>query len=98
MKKQIPIQDDYGTSMKKNEVLFYTLLQQMRPDLYVLVDLVDKNKLDMFTIFKILRQLLVVANGNGWGKVVVNIQNKKVTYVEGIDTDRVNSDIFSSNT
>jgi len=99
MKKLEPQQqDDYATALLKNEQLFYTLLQQVRPDLYVLVDMIDKNKIDMFIIFKILRQLLVVANGNGWGKVVVNIQNNKVTYVEGVDTDRVNTDIFTANT
>jgi hypothetical protein len=98
MKKQEIQNNDYVAVLKKNEQLFYTLLQQVRPDLFVLIDLIDKNKVDIYVIFKILRQLLVVANGNGWGKVIVNIQNNKVTYVEGIDTDRVNSNIFLSNT
>ncbi len=77
-----------------NEELFYTLLQRFRPDLFVLADLIDKNNINYYVIFKILRQLINVGQGSHWGRVVINIQDNKVRNIDGIDSDKVEENIF----
>lgn len=97
MKKDIfkdPTPEDYHVQMKKNEQLFYSLLKSVRPDLYVLTDMIDKNNINPYIIFKILRQLLNIAGGTKFGRVIVTINNNVVVTVDGIDTDKVNDSVF----
>jgi len=93
-KKEIP--PNYPEQIKRNEQLFYTLLRQVRPDLLVLADLIDNNKINVYIVFKLLRQMLNIAQGSRWGRVIVNISDNKVTYIEGIDADKVNEGIFTN--
>ena len=94
--KQKPNPPDYPEQIRRNEQLFYTLLRQFRPDLFVLTELIDDNKMNLYVVFKILRQLLTIANGSKWGRVIVNISDNKITYVEGVDTDKVDENIFNN--
>lgn len=87
--------NDHLTTQEKNEALFYTLLRQVRPDLFVLTDLIDKNGMNVYVLFRVMRQLINVAQGSRWGKVMIFINNNKVTQIEGVDTDKVNEEIFS---
>lgn len=86
---------EYTEGVKHNEALFNTLLERLRPDLYVLSDLIDKNNLNVYVILKFLYQLLKVASFDGWGSVHVIIQKGKVTRIEGIDSTLVNESIYN---
>jgi len=93
--KHKPDPPNYPETIRQNEQLFYTLLRQFRPDLFVLTEMLDTNKMNIYVVFKILRQLLTIANGSRWGRVIVNISDNKITYVEGVDTDKVDENLFN---
>lgn len=74
----------------QNESVFYTLLRRVRPDVFVLIDLIDSNKINTFVVLKVLHQLLKIAVHNGYGKVNIFMEDGKVTKVDGIDSSFVN--------
>ena len=81
---------DQPQESAQNEDVFYTLLRKVRPDVFVLIDLIDSNRINTFVILKILYQLLKVATHNGYGKVNIFMEEGKVTKVDGIDSAFVN--------
>lgn len=85
----------YQEEMKHNERVFWDVLQRTRPDVFVLVDIMDKHNVDPLIVFKFLRQLINIGEGSGWGEVVIVINNKKVKIMRGTDTERVNVPIFT---
>ena len=87
-------QIEYASQVKHNEQSFYELLQRFRPDLYVFADLIDSNKLNMLVVFKIVRQLINIAQGSHWGRIIVNIKDNVVQNIDGIDSDKVDENIF----
>lgn len=86
---------DYQVEMEHNERVFWDVLQRMRPDVFVLVDIMDKHHIDSLIVLKFLRQLINVAQGSGWGEVVAIINDKKVKLMRGTDTERVDVPIFT---
>jgi hypothetical protein len=81
---------DYYEQQKKNEFAFKEMLKQVRPELFVLMDILDQTSVNPIVIWKIIRQLNNIALGTGYGQVTVQIENGKVTFVRGEDSDRVN--------
>jgi hypothetical protein len=74
----------------QNAEVFYTLLRKVRPDVFVLIDLIDSNRINTFVVLKVLYQLLKIATHNGYGKVNIFMEDGKVTKVDGIDSSFVN--------
>ncbi len=78
-----------------NELLFRETVKKVRPDIYVLMDLIDKYHVNVYILFKIIRQLVSVAQGSRWGRVTIYINDNNITQIEGLDSDKVNESIFS---
>lgn len=86
------IQDDksfYDREKENNEVVFNNLLKQLRPDVFVLMDLLDTTGVNYLVVFKIIRQLNNIAIGDKYGKVVAEIENGVCTFVRGEGSDKV---------
>lgn len=81
----------------KNETVFYTLLRKVRPDVFVLIDLIDSNHINTFVVLKILYQLLKIATHDGYGKVNIFMEKGMVTKVDGIDSTFVNEKMITEN-
>jgi hypothetical protein len=81
---------DQPQESTQNENAFYTLLKRVRPDVFVLIDLIDINRINTYVVLKILYQLLKIATHNGYGKVNIFMEDGKVTKVDGIDSSFVN--------
>lgn len=81
---------DQPQEAAQNEDVFYTLLRKVRPDVFVLIDLIDTNRINTYVVLKILYQLLKIAAHNGFGKVNIFMEDGKVTKVDGIDSSFVN--------
>lgn len=77
-----------------NELLFRETIKKVRPDIYVLMDLIDRYHVNVYVLFKVIRQLINVAHGSRWGRVTVYINDNKITQIEGLDSDKVNENIF----
>lgn len=82
--------EDYYEQQKRNEFAFKEMLKAVRPELFVIMDLMDQTNINPIVVWKVLRQLNNIALGTGYGTVTVSVENGKVTFVRGEDSDKVN--------
>lgn len=79
----------YQEETDNNEKIFKDLVKRVRPDLFVLMDLLDETGINVLILLKYMRQLNNIALGNGYGEVVTEIVDKNVTFIRGIESDRL---------
>jgi hypothetical protein len=96
MKKKVE-DVDYYKQQAKNEYAFREMLKTVKPDLYVIFDILQTTGINFFVVVKILRALNNVALGTGYGTVSVDIQDNKVLFVKGTESDRVNEELINKN-
>ena len=84
----------YEEEKINNERIFNEMVQRMRPDIFVLMDMIDKTGVNPFILYKVIRQLNNIAIGSGWGEVTVLVNNYKAVRVAGIDTEKMNDDVL----
>lgn len=79
----------YKKESDNNIKVFSEMIQRVRPDIWVLMDLLDNTGVDPFILLKIIRQINNIAIGSGYGQVVTAIEKGVVRYVRGEDVDKV---------
>ena len=84
----------YQEEQKNNERIFAEMIQRVRPEIYVLMSLLDETGVNSFIIYKVIRQLHNLAIGSGWGEVTILVNNKKAVRVSGIDTEKMDDDVI----
>jgi hypothetical protein len=89
-KQKAPVELDYYEQQKQNEFAFKEMLKSVRPELFVLMDILDQTSINPLVVWKVIRQLNNIALGTGYGQVVVQIENGKCTFIRGEDSDKVN--------
>lgn len=85
---------DYYQQQAKNEFAFREMLKGVKPDLYVLFDILEKTKVNPLVVWKIIRALNNIAIGNGYGNISIEIQKGQVLFVRGEESDRLNEPIL----
>lgn len=85
---------DYYEQQSRNEFAFREMLKSVKPDLYVIFDLLEKTGVNYFVVMKIIRALYNIGIGNKYGTVSITIENGKVTFVRGEESDRVNESVL----
>lgn len=99
-KKQTEIVDAaqsiYRQENDNNEKVFSEMVQRVRPEIWVLMDLLDATGVDPFILLKIIRQINNIAMGTGYGQVVVAIEKKNVRYVRGEDVDKIELPVYKN--
>ena len=91
---QRSISSEYEKEKKNNERVFSEMVQRMRPDIFVLMDLLDQTGVNPFILYKVIRQLNNIAIGSGWGEVTVLVNNRKAVRVAGQDTEKMDDDVI----
>lgn len=94
MTKKAQVELDYHEQQKQNEFAFKEMLKRIRPELFVLMDILDQTSINPLVVWKVIRQLNNIALGTGYGQVTVQIENGKVSFVRGEDSDRVNEELI----
>lgn len=89
---------DYYEQQRQNEFAFKEMLKSVRPELFVLMDILDQTSINPLVVWKVIRQLNNIALGTGYGQVTVHIENGKVTFIRGEDSDRVNEMLLTAKT
>jgi hypothetical protein len=84
----------YQEEKTNNERIFNEMVQKMRPEIYVLMSLIDSTGINPFILYKTIRQLNNIAIGSGWGEVTILINNRKAVRVSGVDTEKMNDDVI----
>lgn len=85
---------DYQAEQDNNRRIFEEILKTARPDLYVLMDLLDTTGVNVNVLFKVMRHLNNIATGNRYGKVTVEIDNGMATFVRGEESDRLQEPVI----
>jgi len=89
-----PEELDYYKQQAKNEFAFREMLKGVKPDLYVVFDLLEQTGINYFVIIKIIRQLHNISMGTGYGNVTIDVQNGVVLFVKGTDSDRLSEKLI----
>jgi len=93
--KKPPVEEvDYYKQQANNEYSFRQMLKTVKPDLYVLFDVLESTGINFFVIVKIIRALNNVAIGTGFGDVTINIQNGKALFIHADESDRIGEDLI----
>lgn len=87
----------YDEEKVNNERIFNEMVQRVRPEIFVLMDLLDNTGVNPFILYKVVRQLNNIAIGSGWGEVRVLVNNKKAVRVSGEDTEKMDDDVLLQN-
>ena len=88
----------YQEEKTNNERIFNEMVQKMRPEIFVLMDLLDVTGVNPFILYKTIRQLHNLAIGSGWGEVSILVNNGKVGRVAGTDTEKMNDEVVLKKT
>lgn len=93
--RQISKVTDYNEEQKNNMNVFLKMLKDVRPDIWVLMDLLDRTKVNYYVIFQIIRHLNNIGIGNKYGTVTVQIENGVVTFVRGEESSKINEKLIA---
>ncbi len=77
---------------KHNELVFKEMVRKMRPEIYVLMDILDQTRVNPMVVFKFIRQIKNLAEGSKWGSVEAIMEKGIVRSIRGIDHDKLNED------
>jgi hypothetical protein len=80
---------DHQQEQSQNEERFKMQIEAFRPDVYVLMKLLDDTGINPMVLIKIIRQLSDIAQGLKFGEVRVTIEKGQVTFIKGEQSDRV---------
>jgi hypothetical protein len=85
---------DYQEQVAHNEFAFKELVKSVRPDIWLLMDLLDETQVNYLVLVKALRHLSNIATGSKFGTVSIEIQNGIATFVRGEESDRLNEAVI----
>src|SRR3954466_12561931 len=85
---------DYQEQKARNEEAFMQLLKSSRPDIWVLMDIVDQTGINPFVLWKVGYAMSNIANSTNYGQIVVEIENGTVRFVRGISADKLNEPLI----
>lgn len=87
---KIDERSEYERESQANEYTFRETIRLLRPDIYVLMDILDKTKVNPLMVFQVIRSANNIAMGSNYGKVIVQIENGVVTFVHGEESKKMN--------
>jgi len=73
-----------------NRLVFKEMVRKMRPDIFVLMDILDNTGVNPMVVFKFIRQIKNLAEGAQWGSVEAIMEKGIVRSIRGIDHDKLN--------
>ena len=85
---------DYGEQVASNEWTFLELLKKMKPDLWVLNDLINQCHINYLILLKVIYHLNNIATGSKYGDVTIQIQDGVCTFVKGTESSRINENVI----
>jgi len=89
-KKKQPEIPTYEQQVVQNEQSFKVLLKNVRPDIFVLMDLLDVTGINSYVIFHVIKHLNNLLLGTKYGNVVITVEDGVVTFVRGEEATKLN--------
>lgn len=88
------VENQYQMETEHNEAWFKGVLKAVRPDIYVLMDILDQTKVNILVVYQMIRHLNSIAMGNKYGSVTAQIEAGKVTFVRGEESTKLNEPLI----
>lgn len=82
-------------SDKLNTEQFMEVLKTIRPEIWVLADIIDQTGINPFILWKVAYHLNNIAIGNKYGQVNVHVEKGVVTFIRGEESDRINMELIA---
>ncbi len=82
--------ENYHEQIIHNEESFKLLVKNLRPDIFVLMDLLDTTGINPYIIFHVIKHLNNIFIGTKYGNVTVSIEDGVVTFVRGEEATKLN--------
>ena len=92
-KKEVTYQEEVAHNRK----MVSELLRKIRPDVWVLMDLMDKTNINPMIIFKFIRQINNIILGTRWGEVMVVICDGVAKHIKGQEIDKIEEPVQVAN-
>ena len=83
---------DDKTLIEQNQSSFQKIIQATRPDIFVLMNLIDEFKINTAIVFKYLYHLNDLS-GDKWGDIVTEVENGVVRYIRGTEKSKLEEPI-----
>jgi len=84
----------YERESQNNVRVFSDIIKQTRPEIYVLMDLLEKTKINHLVLFQVIRHLHNLTMGSKYGKVTVEVQDGIVSFVRGEEATKMNENLI----
>lgn len=85
---------DYQKERENNERIFSEMVQRLRPDVWVLMDLLDKTGINYYILYIVIKQLYNLATGTKFGQVVISVTDNVVYTVKGEEVNKIDAPIL----
>lgn len=85
---------DYQEQTKQNEAAFAEMVKQIRPEIWLLMDLVDQTGVNPFVLWKVGYAMKNISGDTKYGQVVLEIENDVVRFVRSIHADKLNEPVI----
>jgi hypothetical protein len=85
---------EFDEQQKKNEEQFTETLKAMRPDIFVLMDILDKTKVNPFVLWKVVYHLKNISDTTKYGNVVIEIENGVIRFIRSQSADKINEPLI----
>lgn len=88
------VETQWQREVSVNERKFKEMLREIRPDLFVLMDILDETKINPLILWKVARSLNNIMIGNKYGKITIEIINGVCTFIRGQEDDKVQEEVI----
>lgn len=82
--------ENYNEQIFHNEESFRAVMKNFRPDIFVLMDLLDNTGINPYIIFHVIKHLNNILIGTKYGNVTTTIEDGVVTFVRGEESTKLN--------
>jgi len=84
----------YDREVSNNEYVFKETIRMLRPDIYVLMDILDRTHFNPLVVFQAIRHANNIAMGSKYGTVTIHIEDGVVTFVRGEESTKLNESLL----
>lgn len=92
MAKQEPL--DYYEEQQRNNEVFTEAMKAVRPDLWALMDVIDKTELNWTILWKVAFALHNLATDTKYGQIVIEVEDNVVRFVRGVHANKLNEPLL----
>ena len=82
--------ENYNEQVIHNEESFLVVMKNFRPDIFVLMDLLDNTGINPYVIFHVIKHLNNLLLGTKYGNVTISVEDGIVTFVRGEEATKLN--------